>query len=229
MSAGVATALATQYMTAYHAACEQINLHEGEHVLIHAAAGGVGIALVQLAKMKGCIVYGTCGSEAKMAFLKTIGVDFPINYTTENWVDAVHELRGREGLDVVFDSLGGSSIPKGFKALGAGGRLVSYGAATMSGERKSLFRVLKTAAGFGIYSPIQFLNGSKSFVGINMLRIADNRPLTIKRCLEAVIDLAEKGHISPHVGGIFSATDLAKAHHFLGSRSSIGKIICTIE
>ncbi|MEY4927651.1 MAG: hypothetical protein RI894_2087 [Bacteroidota bacterium] len=228
MQAGVAAALATQYITAYHAACEQTNLQQGEHVLIHAAAGGVGIALVQIAKQKGCIVYGTCGSDEKIAFLKTLGVDFPINYTKEDWTAVVKNLRGKEGLDVIFDSLGGSSVSKGFKALGAGGRFIGYGAANMAGESKNMLRVLKTVIGFGLYSPIQFLGSSKAFIGINMLRIADSRPEIIKRCLDTVIKLAKDGHIAPYIGGEFPASDLAKAHDFLGRRSSIGKVICTI-
>ncbi len=229
MSAGAAAALATQYITAYHAACEQTNCFAGEHVLIHAAAGGVGIALVQLAKQKGCIVYGTCGSDAKVEFLKSIGVDFPINYSKEDWVEVIKHLRGNEKIDVIFDSLGGNNITKSFKALGAGGRLISYGAANMAGESKNMLRVIKTVVGFGLYSPIQFLGSSKSFIGINMLRIADNKPHIIKRCLDAVIAMADKGELTPHVGGVFPANEIAKAHELLGNRGSIGKIICTIE
>ncbi len=228
MEAGVAAALATQYITAYHAACEQTTLQQGEHVLIHAAAGGVGIALVQLAKQKGCIVYGTCSSDKKVEFLKTLGVDFPINYLKEDWTSIVQNIRGKEGLDVIFDSLGGSNVSKGFKALGAGGRFVSYGVANMAGETKNIFRVVKTVIGFGLYSPIQFLGSSKAFIGINMLRIADSRPQVIKRCLDAVVQLAKNGQINPHIGAVFPASELANAHEFLGNRSSIGKVICTI-
>ena len=80
MDNGIATALSTQYCTAYHAAYDMANIKEGEIILIHAAAGGVGIALLQLAKRKGCKVIGTAGSEEKIQFLKNAGIDFAINY-----------------------------------------------------------------------------------------------------------------------------------------------------
>ncbi|HEY4798706.1 MAG TPA: alcohol dehydrogenase catalytic domain-containing protein, partial [Bacteroidia bacterium] len=85
LDAGTACALATQYCTAWYAAEEMVNLQENDHVLVNAAAGGVGIALVQLAKRKKCIVYGTCGSDEKIEFLKQIGVDVPINYNKKDF------------------------------------------------------------------------------------------------------------------------------------------------
>jgi NADPH2:quinone reductase len=226
MDAGVAAALCTQYITAYHAACEQVNLFAGDNVLIHAAAGGVGIGLVQIAKNKGCKVYGTCGSDEKVAFLKTIGVDVAINYNTENWVEIIK--KESKPLDVIFDSLGGKGVAQGIKLLGSGGRMVGYGAANMSGKgTKNMLNVIGTAAGFGLYSPIEFLTTSKALIGINMLRIADNQPHIIKRCLEAVVAMHTAGAIKPHIGGVFAAADIAKAHELLGGRGSIGKVICT--
>ncbi len=227
MPAGEATALATQYITAYHAACEQVRLQEGDRVLIHAAAGGVGIALVQLAKAAGCIIYGTAGSDAKLEFLTELGVDFPINYQKQDWAKVITELRGDAGIDVIFDSIGGASVAKGIKLLASGGRMVSYGAAEMSsGNKKSLLQTLKVAAGFGIYSPIQLLTSSKAFIGINMLRIADNKPHIVQRCTAAVIQLHAEGVAKPFVGGTFAAEAIAEAHDFLASRASIGKVVC---
>lgn len=225
MDAGTAAALCTQYITAYHAACEQANLFADDVVLIHAAAGGVGIALVQIAKSKGCKVYATCGSAEKVAFLKTLGVEVVINYNTENWVDILKKENTK--LDMIFDSLGGKGVAQGIKLLASGGRMVAYGAANMSGKgSKNMLNVVSTALGFGLYSPIEFLTTSKSFIGINMLRIADDKPHIIKRCLEAVVKMHSDGILKPHIGGSFVATDIAKAHELLGSRGSIGKLIC---
>ena len=85
MNRAAATALGVQYATAYHAACQLTQLHKGERVLIHAAAGGVGTALVQLALWRGCEIFGTAGSPEKIEHLKKMGVHHPINYRTHDY------------------------------------------------------------------------------------------------------------------------------------------------
>ena len=224
MSAGVALALATQYCTAWFAAEEMINLHEGDHVLVNAAAGGVGIALVQIAKRKKCIVYGTCGSDEKIDFLKKLGVDFPINYNKKDFSEEIKKLRGKQGLDVVFDSVGGSNFKKGMKLLSHGGRIVGYGAAERVNSTR-LFATLNLALSFGIFSPIMLLMKSQAIIGVNMLRIAESKPEALERCLRKVMDLTLSGELKPHIGGIFSADKISDAHSFLESRKSIGKIV----
>lgn len=225
MDNGIAAALATQYCTAYYAAYEMVNLHEGDHVLIHAAAGGVGIALVQLAKLKGCIVYGTAGSDEKIKFLKSIGVDFPINYQKQNFVREIREIRGENGLDAVFDSLGGKVFSQSKKLLNYGGRIIGYGNADRSGESGGIFSDLKMLFGFGFMNPAFLLLNSRGIIGVNMLRIADHKPDALQRCMENVVQLASKNLIKPYVGGRFRVNEIAKAHEFLESRKSIGKIV----
>ena len=222
---GEAVALATQYGTAWFCAREMTNLHEGEHVLIQAAAGGVGTALVQLAKHSGCTIYGTASTH-KQDYLREMGVDYPIGYRTTDFYEVIKEIRGDKGLDVVFDSLGGKYLKNGYKLLGSGGRMVNYGAADMAtGGKKSIFRMLRVAMSFGIYSPINYVSTSRGMLGVNMLRIADDRPEALKRALTGVVDFYEKGIFKPKVGGTFKVTQLAEAHDFLESRQSIGKIV----
>lgn len=223
MDVGVAAAIATQYCTAYYSAYEMAPLFEGDHVLIQAAAGGVGTALVQMAKNKGCVVYGTAGSESKLEYLRNMGVDFPINYRTDDFFKLIQQKRGKEGLDVVFDSIGGKSVKKGIKLLGSGGRIVCYGAAVRSGKAK--FNDIFMALGFGFYSPISFLMKSQGLIGVNMLRLADNRPDTLQRCMQNVSKMIVDGELAPVVGGKFSHKEMAKAHAFLGGRQSMGKVV----
>ncbi|MBK8504398.1 MAG: zinc-binding dehydrogenase [Saprospiraceae bacterium] len=102
LSVGVAAALATQYSTAYFLANDMANLQENDRVLIHAAAGGVGTALVQLAKHFGCTIYGTCSSQTKVDYLKGNGVDFPINYVENDFAGTVRQLSPENGLDVIL-------------------------------------------------------------------------------------------------------------------------------
>jgi NADPH:quinone reductase-like Zn-dependent oxidoreductase len=225
MPIGEALALAVQYCTAYHAAFECVNVFPEDHVLVQAAAGGVGTALVQLLQLKGCTIYGTAGSDKKLEQLRQQGVHHPINYTTQDFETVIHEKLGKRGLDIVFDSLGGSSFAKGFKSLGKGGRIVAYGAAEQVGGGFQLWNTLKMAASFGIFSPIQLLLHSKAMIGVNMLHIADERPHVLARNMEAVIDLWKQGKIKPVVGGTFAGTQLAEAHRFVESRQSMGKVV----
>lgn len=219
---GKATALTTQYCTAYYCFEEMMTLFEGDKVLIHAAAGGVGTALVQLAKLKGCKIFGTAGSDEKLDYLRKLGVDYPINYRTQDFETEVRKIVGEGGLDAVFDPVGGSSAKKGYKLLGSGGRLLLFGASDMTDA--NVFQKIGTATGFGFYSPIEFMMASKAIIGVNMLRIADNRPMVLKRCLENVVKMVEQGVLDPTEGKVFPLSQLADAHEFLEKRMSIGKV-----
>ena len=227
MDPGVAVALPTQGGTAYFCAEEMVRLHAGDHVLVQAAAGGVGTLLVQLCKRHDCVVYGTAGSDEKLDYLRQLGVDHPINYRREDFAAAVRRVRGDAGLDVVFDSLGGSAVRKGLALLASGGRIVCLGAAERSAGSLQLVRDARFALSFGFIHPIPLLMHSKSIIGVNMLRISDHRPETLARVLHGVVDLALAGEIRPTVGGRFAAAQIADAHELLSNRGSTGKIVVT--
>jgi NADPH2:quinone reductase len=225
MDPGVAAALATQYGTAWFCAEEMVHLNAGDHVLIHAAAGGVGTALTQLCKRKGCIVFGTGGSEAKLKYILSNGADYAINYKTQDFVSEIRKF-SKKGIDVVFDSVGGMTFKRSKALLTAGGRMLTYGAAEQM-EKKNIFGNIKLLLDFGFTNPVFLLMQSRSILGVNMLRIADERPDILQRCLKNVVDLAFKKEIHPLVGGRFRAEQIAEAHAFLESRESTGKIILT--
>lgn len=226
MPSGTALALATQGCTAYYCAEEMVRIYENDKVLIHAAAGGVGTLLVQLAKHRGAYIYGT-SSKQKHTFLKEQGVDMPIDYRTVDFAEVLNKEVGKEGLDVIFDPVGGASFKKGFELLGSGGRIVTFGGSSAT-NTNNLFGKLKFAKEFGIFHPLQFIGNSKSVLGVNMLRIADNRPLVFNRILNKVVQLAEEGILKPTTGKTFTFEEIADAHEHLQSRASIGKIIITI-
>ena len=225
MDYGIATALATQGCTAYYCAEESVTLHEGDNVLIQAAAGGVGIILCQIAKHRGCKVFGTASSH-KMDFLSQLGVDHPLDYTKVNFSDEVVKLIGKNKIDVVFDSLGGKAFKQGMKLLSPGGRMVSFGAASqVTGGKTSKLKALGVALNFGFFSPITLLMQSRAIISVNMLRIADYRPHVFKKVLEGVVDMAAKGIINPTLGKTFNVEQIADAHDYLESRKSIGKVV----
>ncbi len=224
MSAGTAVALATQYTTAYFLSHTMANIHEGDKVLVHAAAGGVGTALVQMALHKKCFVFGTCSSLDKMDYLRKNGVHHPINYLEEDFASEIKTILGTGGLDVIFDPVGGLSVRKGYKLLTAGGRLLSYGVSSMN-KTKSIFGKIRVLAQFGIYHPLQFLSNSRGMIGVNMLKLGEDNPEKVANAMKAVINLAQKGIIRPFVGGEYKVDQIAEAHEYLESRKSMGKIV----
>jgi NADPH:quinone reductase-like Zn-dependent oxidoreductase len=218
MDTGKALALATQYSTAYYACNVATNVLPNETVLIHAGAGGVGTALIQLCKLKNAKIYATAGSEAKLEYLKKQGVDVPINYKTQDFSKII-----TEPIDVAFDSLGADNFRKSYKLLNRGGRIVGYGASSMT-DAKNIFSKGIMAAEFGVYHPAQLLMESRSIIGVNMLRIADYKQNTLKYCMDNVIQLLEENKIAPEVGKMYKAEDIFQAHQDMENRKTMGKI-----
>jgi len=222
-----ATALSTQACTAYYCAIESVNLYPGQVVLIQAAAGGVGNILVQIAKWKGCKIYGTASTK-KIDLLKQMGVDYPIDYTQEDFEKLI--MANGDVLDVVFDSIGGSKYKSAYKLLNKGGKMVNIGAAEQMTSTNRMFGMLgalNTVRKFGFYNPIQLLMKSQSLIGVNMLRVADYTPDVFSKVLKEVIELNEEGVIAPKIGKIFPFTEIGEAHKYLEERKSIGKVVVT--
>ena len=220
--AGEATALTVQYCTAYFAAAESVNLYPGDKVLIHAAAGGVGTALLQFCKYKKCEIFATAGSKEKLDMLKQAGADHVINYATEDFSESVRKITGGKGIQVIFDSIGGNTTRKGFKLLTPGGNLIIYGAASFSG--RNIIGKISNLLGFGFYHPLNIMANSKTITGINMLKIALHKPWAFKRCLDNVVKLYEEGVFKPLIGGEFPVSEIGKAHDLLERRLTSGKI-----
>jgi len=220
-----ATAIATQYCTAYYSSQYVTNLHKGDKVLIHAAAGGVGTALTQIAKAKGCEVYGLTSSEAKFDYLKSNGVDFPINLSSSDYHEQFMKLTNGNKADVIFNSIGGKSIKEDFKILSVSGRLINYGAASISGKKPNLFTLLSLLRKTPKVKPLKLLGKSSGIIGVNMLSVGDVKPEVVSECMTQVVQLMkENPSIKPISGGEFSVNEITKAHDLLASRKSTGKI-----
>lgn len=218
-------AMATQLSTAYNAAIECVNLHEGDIVLVQAAAGGVGLGIVQIALEKKCIVIAVASQDEKLEFLKSLGVQHLINYKKNDIIQALRDKGFYHKIDFIFDSVGGDYVKKGMKALNSGGKYVLFGASKLSGP-KNKFGVIFEALKFGLalFSPPQFLMPSKSIIGINMLAIADSKPEFIARCMHGVYDLYKKGVLNHIEGESYPVDRLAEAHEKLENGKTIGKI-----
>lgn len=220
----IAMALSTQGVTAYYMSEVISPIRKNQHVLIHAAAGGVGSLLIQLAKRKGAVVYAKIGSEDKRAFVKTLGADVVLNYRTANYEEELSKSLGTAKLSASFNPVAGDTIKKDMKLLGPNGRLFLFGGSQMMGGKFGLFSKLNFLFKMGIALPIGLMMQSKSIIGVNMLKIADEYPDIIAECMNEMLALFEKDEITTHVGGIFTVDQMCEAHEFLESGKSMGKI-----
>lgn len=220
-----ALCLATQYVTAYYMSHYVTNIHENENVLVHAAAGGVGTALIQMLQNKGANIIAKTGSDQKIGYLKELGVEHIVNYNKEDYAVACKKLLNGQRLDISFNPVAGSSFKKDMKLIGSGGRLILFGGSERSGKNLGFLSTLKFVWDMGIIIPIGLMMRSKNIMGINMLKIADNKPGIIGICLNACLKMAIKGEINPQIGKIYDHTNLVDAHDFLESGKSTGKII----
>jgi NADPH:quinone reductase-like Zn-dependent oxidoreductase len=223
MSFEEAAALPVVYLTAYHMMLFTGVLHPRSTVLVHSAAGGVGIAAVQLAKMRDCVIFGVA-SKSKHDFLREIGVQHPID-AKEDYVAAVRAVVGDRGVDLILDPVGGRSWTEGYALLGACGRLVCFGlSAAAAGNKRDLLHALGAVMRIKKWSPRALMDDNKTISGVNMGHLFDRLDL-LRPQLEELVALYEKGAIKPHVARTFRFDEAAAAHQFLHDRKAIGKVL----
>ncbi len=212
-------AVPVNYATAWAALHGYGSLRAGERVLVHAAAGGVGIAAIQFAKAAGAEVHGTA-SPAKHQKLAELGVDRAIDYRRDGW------WRGVGPYDLVLDALGGTSLRRSYDLLRPGGRLVGYGVSAMQqGEKRSLLRAaphaLSMLRGFNLLTQLE---DSKAVIGLNMLRLWDDRG-TLEPWITPLTAALHDGTISPIVHAAVPFAEAPNAHRILAARENIGKVV----
>jgi len=187
-------------------------IQPGEWLLVHAAAGGVGIAAVQIGKALGARVLATAGGADKLAVAKRAGADVVLDYRDAGWVDAVKEATGGKGADVIYDSVGGSVTDQSLKCIAWNGRLLVIGFA--SGpipEIKANRILLKNIA----------------VVGLHWGAYAQHEPERIPETFAALFRLYEEGKIKPLVFRTYPLAELPAALEALGSRQTWGKVVVT--
>ncbi len=219
-----ALALATQYVTAYYMTYYLAPIYENNAVLIHAAAGGVGTALIQLCKLKKAHVIAKVSSEEKENYVKKLGADFIINYTKTEYEQEIPKLLKNKRLDASFNPIGGKTFKKDLQLIGSEGKIFLFGGSERSGKRMGIFSTLNFVWNMGFVIPIALMMKSKSILGVNMLKVADNKPEIITHCLQAVLELYKNEQLIIENGSEFQHEELAKAHSFLESGKSIAKI-----
>jgi NADPH:quinone reductase-like Zn-dependent oxidoreductase len=222
-------AIPVNFSTAYSGLFVMGGLKEGDRVLIHAAAGGVGTAAVQMAKAAGAEVFGTA-SASKHDTIRELGVAYPIDYRTQDFEAEVMRITGGEGVDVVFDAQGPRSFRKGYRVLRPGGRLIMYGLAEASTETgRSIPKLIGSlvrmpTATIPWWKSLQVMNENKGVFGLNMLAWWDTEG-SIERITGPLIEQIEDGGLEPIVAESFPFERAGDAHQFIAERRNIGKVV----
>ena len=223
-------AFPVNYGTAYAALVIMGGLKESERVLIHAAAGGVGIAATQIARQIGAETFGTA-SASKHDAIRAQGVDHAIDYRNEDFAAAAMRITGGVGLDLIIDAVGPSSFRKDYGILRSGGRLVMYGLSEVqTGDRRDLPAVLQRLARMPLatmpwWKSLSVMNENKGVFGLNMLKWWDDEGLD--RVLEPLAAGLEGGEYEPVVAEAFPFERAADAHRFIAERRNVGKVVLT--
>jgi NADPH2:quinone reductase len=181
-------------------------------VLIHAAAGGVGTAAVQIGKVLGLEMYGTSSADEKLNRMQELGLQHPINYKRQDYEQAVRDLTGGEGVDVVFEMLGGEHAAKSIRCLRDFGRLVVYG--TASGQRAWLDPGSLYAKGTSVH-------------GLWLTYLSRNHGLMQQAWKQLSLWIAE-GRLRPLIGNILPMEKAAEAYKLLLERKNFGKVVLNI-
>lgn len=225
-----AAALPVNYVTAYQMLEVMAPPAAGETVLIHGAAGGVGLAALELALRRGARVLGSA-SPAKHAFLRARGVDACFDSRAPKFAAEVKAATGGHGADVVLEPRHGRWIRESYTALAPAGRLVLFGFADAArSKRGGRLDALRTLAGVPwlIFNPIRLMNDNKAVMGVNLGHMWDEQE-RVASWLRRLLDWAAAGTISPHVDRIYPLAEAARAHHRLQDRRNVGKLLLAPE
>jgi len=230
LDAAEAVSLVLNYVTAYQMMHRSAKVRPGQRVLIHGASGGVGTALLQLGRLAGLELYGTCSSRGASAVSDLGGV--PIDYQHQDFVKETHRLTS-EGVDVVFDPIGGAHLWHSRQALRAGGRVVGYGNTTSlrgdltsgrPGRRNRLHGIpiyaLYIAGGW-------LLPGRKRVVPYSIQTLKRLRPELFRQDLITLLDLLHQKRIKPIIAKRLPLAEARQAQELLGKGGVVGKIVLT--
>jgi|TARA_B100001540_G_scaffold297813_1_gene300805 NADPH:quinone reductase-like Zn-dependent oxidoreductase len=218
-----AAAMPVTYLTAYHMLVELGNIKNGDTVLIHHAAGGVGTAAIQIAKAYGAGTIFGVASPSKKDFVETLGVRF-IDREKEDFVNVVKEETDGAGVHHALDPVGGKHLKKSFKSLRSGGKLYAFGGSSFVKGPKifklaALWRLIRSPK----FSPLNMIGKNKAIFGVHMGTIKDMD--LMRREIEALALMLNEKKIEPIIDSVFHFEDVAKAHYHIHNRKNKGKVL----
>jgi NADPH:quinone reductase-like Zn-dependent oxidoreductase len=222
-----AAAIPVNYLAAYHIMFVMGNLQPGDHILVHGVAGGVGGAAVQLAKARNLKVFGTAGP-AKQEYIRQIGVDYPIDYTCEDFVDVVRRTIP-QGIEMVMDPIGGKSFSKSYRCLGPMGRLAVFGFSAAAGPdgKRSLWRAAKAYIATRRFHPLKLMGDNTAIIGVHLGHL-ETRSAILAKELDELFWLYSAGKIKPLIGKTFPLEEAAAAHRYIHNSQHVGKVVLRV-
>jgi len=219
-------ALLVVYLTAHHLLERVAAARAGETVLVHAAAGGVGLAVAELSRIIGLRVIGLA-SPAKHDVLRSYGVE-PIDGRDPHWPAAVRRI-APEGVAIALDGVGGDSWRQSYALLGPVGRLVCFGVSDLAvGVRRNLVRVVWKALRWPRFGPLRLMNENRSIAGVNLGHLWEAEEI-VRPQVVALLRYAREGRIRPKVDRAFPLAEAAAAHRFIHERRNVGKVVLTLD
>jgi NADPH:quinone reductase-like Zn-dependent oxidoreductase len=222
-------AFPVNYGTAYAALTIMGGMRAGDRVLIHAAAGGVGISATQLARNAGAEIFGTA-SPSKHEAIRAQGVAHAIDYRGQDFEAEVMRITGGEGVDLIIDALGPTSFRKDYRLLRSGGRLVMYGLSeSSSAGARNLPATLKALAKMPLatmpwWKSLALMSENKGVFGLNMLSWWD-REGSLDRLTEPLRADLDAARLEPVVAASFPFERAGEAHEFIAQRRNVGKVV----
>ncbi len=229
LDAAEAVSLVLNYITAYQMLHRSAKVQPGQRALIHGASGGVGTALLQLGRLAGLELYGTCSPRGAQAVSELGGT--PIDYQRQDFVDEVHRLTG-DGVDAVFDPIGGAHLWHSRQALRPGGTVVGYGlipsirGGGLASGRPGRRRRFRGTALFALFiAGGWLLPGRKRVVPYSIQTLKRLRPAMFRQDLIVLLDLLRQGKIKPIVADRLPLAEARRAQEVLGKGGVVGKIV----
>ncbi|XP_029383501.1 synaptic vesicle membrane protein VAT-1 homolog [Echeneis naucrates] len=227
MSFEEGAAIPVNYITAYMMLFEMANVRPSKSVLVHMAAGGVGIAVTQLCQtVPDVTVFGTA-SASKHETIAQGGVTHPIDYRTKDYVEEIRKISPK-GVDIVLDPLGGSDTQKGFNLLKPLGTLIVFGVANcMTGQKKNLLAMAKTWYNQLSLNMLKLMQANKAVCGFHLGYITDEQ--LISRAMVTLLELYRQGKIKPRIDSCYHFEEVTDAMKRMHERQNIGKVILLPE
>ena len=218
-----AAALPVTYGTAYHMLVYLGNLSEGDTVLVHHAAGGVGTAVAQICQAYGVSkVIGTA-SAPKKEFVESLGMHF-VDSKSEDFVSVCKSLTDGKGVNHAIDPVGGKHLMRSYKALCRGGKLYCFGASSaVKGEKRSVATAMSMWATTPKFDPLKMMRSNKAVFGVHMGLLDDES--IFKGHLEALSDMLLKGKIDPIIDSVWRFEQVSEAQKHMHDRKNRGKIL----
>ncbi len=223
-------AIPVSFLTAYLALVDSARVRKGEALFVSAAAGGLGLAIISLAKTFGLKVAGASSKSNKLQFLKeNMQVDLAINYLEENITSKLRRWTNKQGIDVAIDSVGGKTFRQSYHSLAASGRIVTVGMASVTKIRYwNPLTWIEVLLSIPMINGIKLLDKSRGVIGFNLNRIMRQRNDKAQNAWQSLSRMFEKKEIEPVIDSVFELEEVRKAHERMESRESIGKIVLRI-